>query len=516
MKNKIWFHCLFVLAWPTLVWAQPQNQQQGQNNNNDISRRASSCQQTLKECAPKTPTEEASEQKNCEEYDLCESLKYTAKLNNETILSPREQAGTIDQKIACQKVAGYTMDFNACKGTGATYDAIQLLEKAMFETQKQDLDATNQNIQQEANAQAAQGNIQVAALDATKQTVLKLKQLNEQQVAAYGAAVGALFTALQQWPTTQEALVSQCQNVPIKKEDGDQEANSPGKCATSVGMAFTNAKGEVLANANAKNLFDAALQEYLLKAAKAGIEVYRLGVAADQIQQVKDGTQSDGDAALFDRCIVAPATPGCSTAPGVRVSGPGFIPGDFSVGTGDTNSFDIGNNGGADFGELGAETNVIDDKDRVSVTSSPFADAARSANKILNPAGAASLTPTGGAGGGGGGGSGGGGGGGSASLGDDLQGVDDNANKENDIKTNKVSASYSSGGSGFSGIKAAKEGANPFASLFDGKSSGGVTEDRSVASGGDIDGAASGIWQKLSNRYQKVRESNRIEAKNLE
>jgi hypothetical protein len=109
------------------------------------------------------------------------------------------------------------------------------------------------------------------------------------------------------------------------------------------------------------------------------------------------------------------------------------------------------------------------------------------------------------------------GGGGGAQLGGDLDGANKEAEKEAQVKATKVSGVYeSSGGGGFKAVGKGKDDANPFASLFDQQGeAGGVEEDRSIASG-DIDGNASGLFQKISKRYSQIQADKRIEANNLE
>lgn len=516
MKTNQWSLFILLCALPSLGMAQqqyPQQQQQG-----DSSSRGMLCYKNLKEFRAKCKKADidADTKKECDQteadddYKLCVALEYTAKMNGENLASARDQSGTMDQRIVCLKKAGYTLDYKECVATGTTYDSLQVLEKGMFTYQAQDLASTQQQLQAKAEEEAKKGNLQNAALDAQKGDVLKHKQLNEQQLAAYGAAVGALFTALQTWPGKDvETIRNRCSNR--KTTDTD----SPGKCMEHMKTALGGAEGEVIGNTVAKKMFEAALQEYLMKAAKAGIEIHRLGKIAESIQHVKDNTVTNGDPSLFDRCVVAPGDPLCIASNGNRTNGTTFTPGDFSVGSsGDTNAFDFNSsNGGVtefkpDGGDAsGAESMVA--------PNNGFAESAKQAKDILNPAGAANVTPGSAPSAGGGGGVGGGGGGGSASLGDDLQGADQDADKENDIKTTKVSGKYESGGSGFTGIKGAKEAsANPFGSIFDQKAQHGPATTIDDASIAQDRGPASTLWINVSKGYQKAIESNRIE--NLE
>jgi hypothetical protein len=106
-----------------------------------------------------------------------------------------------------------------------------------------------------------------------------------------------------------------------------------------------------------------------------------------------------------------------------------------------------------------------------------------------------------------------GGGAGGAALGNDLKGPE--TPKQNDVKANQVGGAYKfTGGQGFKAVAASKDN-NPFSSLFDSKSQGGLEEDRSIASD-DIGGKDSGLFMRISKRYGKVQSDKRIEALNLE
>src|SRR5690606_39178019 len=203
--------------------------------------------------------------------------------------------------------------------------------------------------------------------------------------------------------------------------------------------------------------------------------------------------------------------------PGEKIAGESFKMGNGSVtiGGADSNSFDFGAGDSDDFNEFGEEANV--DSTRVAEINSPFADAAKEANDILDQASAASSgSGEGAAPGGGGGGGGGMGGGGTASLGNDTQ-TPDESPEEAEIKAKKASAGYASAGAkGVTGVKSSKEDSNPFASLFDQKgSAGGVEEDRSIASN-DIDDKSSILFQKISRKYSEMHSSKRIEANKLD
>ncbi len=191
---------------------------------------------------------------------------------------------------------------------------------------------------------------------------------------------------------------------------------------------------------------------------------------------------------------------------------PGFEAGDFNVGDGGGNNNFGAPTGTETFGENGEESKP---GDTVASVNNPFVDDAKKANDILNPAPAAQVKPGGAPGGGAGGGGAGGGGGGGSALGDDLKGADAGAEKTEDIKAEKLSGSYASGGgSGFSAVKGGGNEANPFASLFDGKKGEGrstASEDLDVNPNKDMV-----LFQIISRKHAQVHADKRIEANNLE
>jgi hypothetical protein len=322
---------------------------------------------------------------------------------------------------------------------------------------------------------------------------------------AYGAAVAALAYQYQKLPSVKEAIKTCADRNPTDSTDA--------KCEVTVNKF----KKTILANEGAKSALAAAIMKYTAKATAAGISIDKNMQAQAALGKMKKQYEDSPDM-MLELCEYNPADPAC-TQRGPRVSGSGAMAnGGLSFGgDGSSNSFDM-NPAGATFGDAGEATNLADDKNQVAGINSPFKDAANEAKGILSPASEAQVQATGGAGGGGSGGGGGGGGGGSASLGGDLKGAQNEPSGDPQVKAGKVSGSYAAaGGGGYKGIGKGKEDkSNPFSSLFDQKgSAGGVEEDRTIASG-DIDGKASGLFEKISSRYSKIKADKRIEAQNLE
>lgn len=430
-------------------------------------------------------------------YKECIDLKKITAAIGEGNFAPVNAKDTIEQSldktISCKKTHSYTFDYDKCVSAIAAYNFVVNAESAMNLTQTVRTQNKNKNIQAEASKQVATGDTQTAALDSAIESNKHQKQMQQEKAAAYAMAVAALVNAYRMIPTASDA------------------ANACGGKACEKTVKVHEKKG-ILANQSAKAALVMAISTFTAKGIAAGIAMKSYDNAAQQIAKAKAPYEEEGDDLMMDRCAFNPTDPLCLKA-GNRVAGTQYRGGEFTLGgDGASNAFNMTPESDLT-PEFGAETNL--DDETVASMNSPFVDDAKEAKDILNPAGAAQMQ-AGGPGAGGGGGAGGGMGGGGASLGSDLAGAEKDANKEASIKANKVSGNYNSaGGGGYAGIRKGKEDANPFASLFDAKSNGGIEEDRSIASG-DIDGEASGLFQKISKRYGQIQADKRIEANNLE
>lgn len=453
------------------------------------------CRVILKGSAPTAQQSPTQEYQNCLHL---ENLSKAAGNGGLVDVKPRDWAkSSMDQQITCTKKASYTIDYNKCVKIIGLYNAVLLAEQAMDLQQKTRTNLRHQSIQAETAKQAADGNLQQAALDATKANHQHMENMSAEKLAAYSASVTALVLGYRSIPNEKDAITA---------------------CGGDVcELTVKNNKSMILANEHNKAPLATAIGKFSAKATAAGIAWNQHKKAANTVEQIKQAMAGDGgEDLMIELCQFNPADPACAKK-GERVSGTSsFTAGDFSIGSGGgNNSFDMNPSDGK-FGEPGTESN-LSDANHVADVNSPFKEEADKARGIINPAGAAQIQAAGGGGPGGGGGAGGGLGGGGSSLGSDLDAANKDGDKEAQIKTTKVSDSYSSaGGGGYKAIARSKDDSNPFASLFDKKSAaGGIEEDRSIASG-DIDGKGSpGIFQKISKRYNQVYADKRIEAMNL-
>lgn len=420
------------------------------------------------------------------------------------------QKFSTDMKIKCDKPFSYTYDYEACTKALAAYNFVVNSEAFMQLQQTVRTDVKQANIAKDTTKAAKEGDLQTGVYDAEIERNKHMKSMETEKMLAYSAAVAALTRAHQMIPGDGDAIDA-CHRSKAKEVDSDVPISQK-TCQKVVSVHRLH----ILANQQNKAALFEAITQFIAKGLAAGIKMRQYDTNAQKVSAIKNSFKDEeGTDMMIELCEANPQDPACIRN-GNRVSGSGaFGAGDFSFGgDGANNSFNMNPEGG-EFGEAGAATD-LDDKNSIASLNSPFADDAKIAKGILGPAGAAQSQATGGAQGGGGGGGAGGGGGGSASLGGDLNGADKEGDKEAQIKTGKVSGAYNFGSGGYKGIARGKEEGNPFSSLFDQKGSGGgVEEDRSIASG-DIDGKASGLFDKISKRYGQIQADKRVEAKNFE
>jgi hypothetical protein len=500
---------LFMMTYSLLTWGQQGSPQQVQQS----SRQAACKKELARASIAGGATDTATLTPITSARTACQSLKLAAFLSDKDLETQRENVGSSDGKIQCVLKAGYTIDYADCAKSVRLYNGVLLAEQAMMAQQKVRLDMKNKQIQQDAQNQAAQGDAQGAAFDAAQKTNDNLATLNKEQAAVYAAAVGALSAAVGGWQgKSSNALRNYCSVNKLKFSKSDVKVNDIPDCATAMDQAKSKASDEMFANDMAKSQLVAATIDFVNKGVAAGIRGMQNQKASQLLNNLPEDSVTD-QTVLMDPCAVNPMAAECTNS-GTLTPGQSYSPGDFTFGSGGTNAFDSGSTASDEFGDPGA-AGTIPDANQLADVNSPFVDEAKKANGILDPAAAANVQAGNQASAPGGGGGGGGGAGG-ASLGDDLQGAAADENKEADIKSGKHKASYASGtGSELGAIKNSKEDANPFASLFDAKSAGGIEEDRSIASE-DIGAMDSGLFQKISKRYGQVQADKRIEALNLE
>lgn len=409
-----------------------------------------------------------------------------------------------NQKIQCVMKADYTADYEGCKKAVQLYNAVLIAETGMNLQQQVRAEVNSQGIQKEAIQEASQGNLQVGALDANEKAQRFNANLYKERIFAFSGAVAALAAAIKQIPG-EKTVRNKCEAT--LKSQGEDKSSA---CEPMI----RSHQNSIIANSFAKDMLGMEIARYSAEVIRATAEMKKALANADTTKEIKEALENiSPEEQLLNKCVLNPTDPACAINrnrnPVDTIADGGGVQFD---GDGSHNSFDMSESG--EFFEEGKES-TFGDKDIASVNS-PFKDEARAAQGILDPAAAANVQPGGGGvnGGGGGGGVGGGGGGGGMAAGEPSS---DEA-QDPVMKSRSGDGNYESGkGSGFAATAKGKDAkdANPFASLFDSKGSGGIEEDRSIASG-DISGKSSGLFQKISKRYGQVHADKRVEANNVE
>jgi hypothetical protein len=545
MKNHVLFIILILFstgvvkaqapAAPTTDQAQPQSGYTSQNSNRmtcidrlDIRRSEWESARSQAQSAPVPPggsqiavqaaiLDPAFRNLNTEALQTCRAYEIAAAANGEGFSEENETAISQDRRIVCVRRGTHVADWKSCKSGKDAYDMVVIADAALNMTQQVRTAQSTRKMNNQMAEEISAGNAQNAAYDATIQHNQNLANMNKEKVAAYTAALGLLGSKIASWQGKSDgALERLCGNV--NQNNFRAPISSPTMATENPSIPLPTSKtcidylksvrSSLFANDSGKAALVAAFMEYMQKAIAAGMAAKNLSNIAKQVEQVKNGTEDLGPT-MFERCSVAPNDPACMQG-GPRVPGQEYVGGEISIGENFNNAF--GNNL-EETPNVGFDNPDLTPGESVADAGNPFEDAAKEASGILDKAPAANFQP-GSAPSGGGGGAGGGLGGGGVSLGNDLKGPE--AEKTAEVKADGTGGKYNfTGGGGFQAIKQGKEDANPFASLFDSKSQGGVGEDRSFASD-DIGGKDSGLFLRISRRYGKISGEKRIEATNLE
>lgn len=473
---------------------QQQGQGQAQAQATKTSKTATACMEKLKaarlavQAGTLLPTAQV-------DVDLqnCRALEFVSESHGSP-MDDYETKSTSDKIATCTLSAGYTSDYDSCTSTLSMYNSIVALESILLTTQTVRNASNQQSINATAATQITEGDGQNAIYDAALADNAFKKNLNREQLLAYTAAVAAMGAKLTSWKSGCGSNSSM---------DKSKYPPVTGTCAQIYEAAKKTSSREVTANSSAKTAFSTALVGFLAKAAKAKAAMDALTTNSAVVAAAQAATATTDTTATLEYCLVNPTDEECVTASG-RTAAATYSSSDFSVGDGTgTNSFDLGSSTDE---TTATDGTVIDSNGTVSDVTTPFNSEVQNANDILDPAAAASTSAstTSGAGGGG---VGGGLGGGGASLGNDLQG--EQKEKASEIKSASATGAYKSGGGeSFRAIAGSKD-ENPFASLFDNGSKGGLEEDQSISN--DDGTESSGLFQKISDRYQKVSKDNRLD-----
>ncbi len=481
------------------------------------------------------------------ELSKCVGVYYSAGISGGKDDNGTDRANPADKTFECKLNSPTNQDWAICKKGIGYYNALALADKGMQVASQVQSTSTNNKLQKDVAAKAAEGNLQTASLEATADKKKSDAKILDQQMAYYGAQAAGLEALVGSWPTKKSKLCKQDnineaksyikQKIELLQVTSDGKGQNEDKslqigslqvrdkngavntkifesknCELLLGALSPN---ELFPNNAARSALQAKALEAMGKSIAAGINANQLRKTAKVAEDLANKYNDPGGDALVELCMVDPTNVKCKSS-GTRVNQGNYQAGQFNMdGGGAGQAFNLNPTSGTGE-EIGNEGAV--GANNVADITSPFSDEADKASKLMDQVGGASYTSAGAGSGGGGGVGGGRGGGGSASLGSDLSGAD-KTDKEAEIKASKRAGGYGSSGEG-GGFKAmgrsGSDDENPLKSLFDEDGAkGGIEEDRSIASE-DIDSSNSALFERISKKYAKVAGEKRIEANNLE
>jgi len=413
---------------------------------------------------------------------------------------------SFDRRFKCTNPSPWTMDYHSCKAAVTFYDGAALGDVAMNATNTAIVASRNNQIQKDALNDSVNGGDQLnVGLNAQAKSLTAREQAETRKAVFSGTKVTALTTILLSYKSS-GMFQKDCLDGQDELAGGDIHF-----CvAAEVGRKDAPNAKEIFANQQVR-------KDMWAEVAKASVETTLAIMAATQaskqrsdvnkykkmFEEQKDESKIESPEVGLDYCKYNPAAPQCKQR-GPRVSNGGeFGYGNVGLqGQGQnlaiTDKDDV-------FGEYNDDVIADGSSDAIDDLGNLIdSDSADSFSNDFNAPGAGEATKGTaiGSGGGGGGAPGGGGGGGSApakaKAGQAKYAV---TSKAGDYGKRGGSVKYSGGGS----AKSKKDASNPFSKMFGSKSSRNIASDVK-----DIAPAHSGLFDKISKRYERVATDKRL------
>ncbi len=419
---------------------------------------------------------------------------------------PGEYYESFDRRFKCVNTSPWTMDYHSCKAAVTFYDGAAVGTVAMDTANMAIVAGKNNKIQQEALSNSVGGGDQLnTSLNAQAKSLTVREQAETRKAVFSGSKVAGLTTILLSYKTPNK----------FKRDCVEGQTDLAGG-EIHFCVAADSAEGE---SPNAKEIFanQQVRKEMWSEVAKASVETTLAIMAATQaskqrsdvnkykkmFEEQKDESNTEGVAVGLDYCKYNPASPQCQNR-GPRVSSGG----DFAYGNvglqGQGQNLAITDKDDS-FGEYKDETiadgstDAIDDLGNMIDNS----DIGSFGNDFNAPGAGGTTKGTALGGGGGGGGAGGGAGGGGSAPAKAKAGQSNYAVTSTKGAYGKRGgdAKYSGGGS----ANKKKKSSNPFSKMFGSKSSRNIASDVK-----DIAPAHSGLFDKISKRYERVATDKRL------
>ncbi len=422
-----------------------------------------------------------------------------------------ETFASVDNRFTCRRVNALSADYRSCKKAIQIYNASMVTEVGMNGVSQVTSSVNAIKTQEKIAEDRANGNIQTSALTAVERTAEYKQREQTARATFYSTKSVVLGKILASWPRPAN-IGRRCQKH-LEKSDSDifsvgEVNNIAERCNSAMNMRAVEI-------AYFPNLaINKAMKQEMFNALGASTSAAILAKQyKDQKNSAKDlkgqfeALEDDGGIDLqISACQHNPNAPGCSGL-GDRVTSSGGVGFDVSMEDQNAQSYTFSD-----------ATGEFQDSDTSAVASADSKGTPNGLGKFFEGPGAQgdNATPPSSAGvnykksgsynggGGGGGGAGGGGGGGSGG----------GARGSSKTAGNKVKRGPSRGlkkyaRSKYGGNKKRKKKGNPFDNLFP---KGSKRRPANLSGGADIAPKHSNIFKRISNRYGKAHEDQKVEA----
>ena len=405
------------------------------------------------------------------------------------------------RRTECQRANRYTVDYKACVGIVGAQNAVVIGDVA-----SKSVGAVTNSLHQNSIQRGYQQDLQAgesaqeAALEAQKRTYVGQRNIATGASATYGASAAGLSTMLTAYPS-QGSFSRKCKDLEIgEKHSANKGINY---CYLIQSIQADNQLKGMFANQNIKEGAWGIVGQLGAESLKHALEAAHFN---DMYKQTS-GMQNDLNKALeevatigFDSCQANPELCDQNGTPGETST--------FEMG-----NFNMGNNGSTDLAYTKPPESIGDTDSGATVSktvanklSDSLSETGENFSDDFKKIGAGDLGKAS-SGGPSGGGSAGGGGGGSVAGGSDTPAGSADAGTSSGFAGVRAKWNGKGGSVGYrKGGGTTKKKANPYGSLFDNKKGS-----RNIASEvNDIAAKESGLFKKISNRYEKLNSANRL------
>ena len=265
---------------------------------------------------------------------------------------------THDGRYSCTRVNKLTADYMSCKRMLISYDAAKVSEQGAMMGMQVQQGLNDARVQGDYSAQSAEGNAQVAAVDAIRETARNRRNHESAKMGIFSLQA-AVFTAMVVNYITPDNFLNSCTDFLCENlMDMAYEQGTSG--GGHGGMGAPGLAQQLFPNQAVRAAFVGEIAKATGETIKATVLMNNYRKQANAARDIKEdmlnyeGEVNQGPIFDADVCRRNPSLPRCRIRPGVRVSnGSGF---DFKGGgsQGGGGSYDL-NTGEATIGEFNDE-----------------------------------------------------------------------------------------------------------------------------------------------------------------